>query len=100
MSNWKPISDFVIFSIKGITPKYVDNSSIIVLNQKCIRNGRIDYSLSQFTDDNKEISESKFVKRGDILINSTGVGTAGRCAFVDELPNNKRLITDSHILLL
>jgi type I restriction enzyme, S subunit len=40
------------------------------------------------------------LNKGDILINSTGVGTAGRCAFVDELPANKRLIIDSHILLL
>tara|TARA_R110000868_G_C10972616_1_gene770557 strand:- start:24471 stop:25760 length:1290 start_codon:yes stop_codon:yes gene_type:complete len=100
MSNWKKISDFIIFSTKGITPKYVENSSIIVLNQKCIRNGVIDYSMSQFTDDTKQVSEIKFVKRGDILINSTGTGTAGRCAFVDELPANKKLITDSHILLL
>ncbi|RTY83334.1 restriction endonuclease subunit S [Flavobacterium sp. GSP27] len=100
MSNWKQVSDFVNFSIKGITPKYVENSSIIVLNQKCIRNGKIDYSFSQYTDDTKQISESKFVKRGDILINSTGTGTAGRCAFVNELPENHRLITDSHILLL
>jgi len=100
MSNWKKISDFITFSTKGITPKYVENSSIVVLNQKCIRNGIIDYSFSQFTDDTKQISETKFVKKGDILINSTGVGTAGRCAFVEELPSNKRLITDSHILLL
>lgn len=100
MSNWKTVSDFVNFSIKGITPKYVENSSIIVLNQKCIRNGKIDYSFSQYTDDTKQISELKFVKRGDILINSTGTGTAGRCAFVNELPENHRLLTDSHILLL
>ena len=92
MNNWKKISDFITFSTKGITPKYVENSSIIVLNQKCIRNGVIDYSFSQFTDDTKQISETKFVKKGDILINSTGVGTAGRSAFVDELPTNKRLI--------
>jgi type I restriction enzyme S subunit len=100
MNNWKPISGFINFSIKGITPKYVEKSSIVVLNQKCIRNGRIDYSFSQFTDDTKQIVEGKFVKKGDILINSTGVGTAGRCAFVDELPKNHLLITDSHILLL
>ncbi len=100
MSNWKKISDFITFSTKGITPKYVENSSIIVLNQKCIRNGVIDYSFSQFTDETKQISETKFIKKGDILINSTGVGTAGRCAFVDELPIDRRLITDSHILVI
>ena len=100
MSNWRKVSDFINFSTKGITPKYVENSSIIVLNQKCIRNAKIDYSLSQYTDDNKEIPEVKFIQRGDILINSTGTGTAGRCAFVKDIPQNHRLITDSHILLL
>lgn len=100
MSKWKPVSVFVSNSTKGITPSYVENSSIIVLNQKCIRNNRIDYSLAQFTDDSKEISEIKFVKKGDILVNSTGIGTAGRCAFVAELPKDHRLIVDSHILIL
>jgi type I restriction enzyme, S subunit len=100
MSNWQTVSDFVIFSTKGITPNYVESSSILVLNQKCIRNGTINYSFAQFTDDTKQIQQSKFVQRGDILINSTGTGTAGRCAFVPDLPNNYKLIVDSHILIL
>ncbi|MBK8702182.1 MAG: restriction endonuclease subunit S [Saprospiraceae bacterium] len=100
MNNWKTVSDFVVFSTKGITPKYVDASSIIVLNQKCIRNGTINYSFAQFTDDTKQIQESKFVHKGDILVNSTGTGTAGRCAFVSNVPENHRLIVDSHILIL
>jgi type I restriction enzyme S subunit len=99
MSDWKPISSFINFSTKGITPKYVDNSSIIVLNQKCIRNNKIDYSLAQYTYDKKEIDSSKFIQNGDILVNSTGAGTAGRCAFVSELPTKHRYIVDSHILI-
>jgi len=100
MNKWKKVADFIDFTTKGITPKYVENSSIIVLNQKCIRNNRIDYSFSQYTDDTKQIAKTKFVERGDILMNSTGTGTAGRCAFVSEIPLNHRLITDSHILIL
>ena len=56
MSNWNSISKFVNFTTKGITPSYVEHSSIIVLNQKCIRNNKIDYSFSQYTDDTKNIS--------------------------------------------
>jgi type I restriction enzyme, S subunit len=100
MNKWQKVSDFVNFSTKGITPKYVESSSIIVLNQKCIRNGTINYSFSQFTDDTKQIQQSKFVQKGDILVNSTGTGTAGRCAFVSDLPENHKLIVDSHILIL
>lgn len=100
MSNWESISRLVNFTTKGITPSYVDHSSITVLNQKCIRNNKIDYSFSQYTDDTKNIPSDKFVKKGDILVNSTGTGTAGRCAFVSKTPENYRLITDSHILIL
>lgn len=87
-------------NFKGITPSYVDNGSIIVLNQKCIRNNTIDYSFARFHNPIKEFSNKKVVQVGDILINSTGVGTAGRCAFVRELPENKTVITDSHILTI
>lgn len=100
MSSWKSISTFVDFTTKGITPTYVEHSSIIVLNQKCIRDHKIDYSFSQYTDDTKNISQDKFVRKGDILVNSTGTGTAGRCAFVEDLPEDYRVIVDSHILIL
>lgn len=100
MSNWNQVSDFVTFTTKGITPRYVSDSSIIVLNQKCIRNHNINYSFAQYTDDSLQISETKYVKKGDILVNSTGTGTAGRCAFVSDMPENKRVIVDSHILIL
>lgn len=100
MSSWKKVSDFVKFSTKGITPHYVVKSQIIVLNQKCIRDNRIDFTLAQFSDENKISPNSKYLQVGDILINSTGTGTAGRSAFVSELPAGYKVITDSHILLL
>jgi len=100
MNNWKRVSSFIKFSTKGITPKYVEKSTIIVLNQKCIRDNKIDYSYSQFTDDTLNITESKFIRKGDILVNSTGAGTAGRSAFVADVPNDFRVISDSHILIL
>jgi len=100
MSNWHPVSDFVAFTTKGITPKYVNNSSVVVLNQKCIRDNKINYSFAQFTNDSQSLPKNKFVQNGDILVNSTGTGTAGRCAFVSKLPEDRRLIVDSHILIL
>lgn len=100
MNKWNRVSTFVKFSTKGITPTYVEKSTIMVLNQKCIRNNKIDFSFAQFTDDTRKIPESKFVRKGDILVNSTGTGTAGRSAFVLEIPNDFRIIVDSHILIL
>ncbi len=100
MSNWEKVGDLVQFYTKGITPKYVPISKIMVLNQKCIRNNKIDYSFAQYTNDTMAIPKNKIIQKGDILFNSTGQGTAGRCAFVAKTPKGITLIADSHILLL
>lgn len=100
MSNWRRVDELITYHGKGVTPKYVFKSSIIVLNQKCIRNNRIDYSFAQYIDDSKYYSQEKFLRIGDILINSTGQGTAGRVALVEYMPANFRVIVDSHILVL
>ncbi|HIF9077186.1 TPA: hypothetical protein ACX6NV_002038 [Photobacterium damselae] len=100
MNSWKPVSEFVTYAAKGITPKYVEDSGVAVVNQRCVRNNLVDFSLIQYTDDTRNISDEKFLKVGDILVNSTGTGTAGRCAFVSELPEGKKYIVDSHVLVL
>jgi type I restriction enzyme S subunit len=99
-SDWRKVRDIITYYGKGVTPKYVDKSSIIILNQKCIRNNRIDISFAQFIDDSKSYNEEKILRVGDILINSTGQGTAGRIALVETIPEGFRLIVDSHILVL
>ncbi|AVJ52765.1 restriction endonuclease subunit S [Elizabethkingia anophelis] len=100
MNNSRRVDSILTYYGKGVTPKYVGESSIIVLNQKCIRHNKIDYSFAQYIDDKKHYNEDKFLRVGDILINSTGQGTAGRVAFVEKLPQNKKVIIDSHILVI
>lgn len=62
----------------GITPKYVDESDQIIVNQKCIRNHTVDLSISR-THLPKSIN-GKWLEFGDLLVNSTGHGTLGRVA--------------------
>lgn len=100
MKHLLSVRNLIAFTTKGITPKYVQKSSIIVLNQKCIRNNKIDYSFAQYHDDSASVNKEKLLRVGDILINSTGQGTAGRCAFVKELPPKYKVIVDSHILIV
>ncbi len=100
MNNWRRVDEIISYYGKGVTPKYVKESSIIVLNQKCIRNNNIDYSFARYIDDSKTYSENKLLKEGDVLINSTGQGTAGRVAFLEKIPKGKKVIVDSHILVL
>src|SRR5690554_8154153 len=100
MSNTYHVRDLISSTTKGITPKYVEESNVLVINQRCIRNNAIDFSFARYHDQEKKFAKNKTIKVGDILIISTGQGTAGRCAFVKELPTNKVVITDSHVLIV
>ena len=88
------------FISRGISPKYIESGGVRVLNQKCIRNHRINYDLARRHDiDLKKVSEERFIRLGDILINSTGQGTLGRVAQVRKEPNELTTI-DSHITIV
>ena len=81
---------------RGIAPKYDDNNTQIVLNQKCIRDHTIDVSLAR-RHLPKKINE-KWISKGDLLINSTGTGTLGRVAQVWFDANN--MTVDSHVTIV
>lgn len=95
--EWKNVTleDITALISRGITPKYADDTDQIVINQKCIRNHTIDLSLAR-THTPKVINE-KWLRYGDLLINSTGDGTLGRAAQVWFQPKN--LTVDSHVTI-
>lgn len=84
---------------RGITPKYIEdvNKGILVLNQKCIRDFKINYKDCRIHNIERKLSENKIIEKYDILINSTGVGTAGRVA--QKLDENICTL-DSHVTLI
>lgn len=81
---------------RGIAPKYTDDSEQIVLNQKCIRGHYIDVSLGR--PHTPKVINEKWLKYGDLLINSTGEGTLGRAAQVWFIPEN--VTVDSHVTIV
>lgn len=103
-SEWKtsPLRDLVGFISKGIAPSYADEESettVRVLNQKCNRNFRITYSESRLHDlARKKVPAERFVRIDDILINSTGAGTAGRIAQICNLACDT--IVDGHMIII
>lgn len=103
-SKWKtsPLRDLVGFISKGIAPSYTDEESettVRVLNQKCNRNFQITYSESRLHDlSRKKVPVERFVRIDDILINSTGAGTAGRIAQICNLPCDT--IVDGHMIII
>lgn len=84
---------------RGLQPKYSDKSETLVINQRCIRDNKVNFGVGRYHDQNlKKVAEDKKIQIGDILINSTGVGTLGRVAQVTELPNND-VTVDTHVTI-
>lgn len=85
---------------RGKSPKYSNESSCIILNQKCNRTDYIDLSFAKTVDSNwrRKIDKDCLTKENDILINSTGEGTLGRASLISK--ENEGLAYDSHMLLL
>lgn len=84
---------------RGKAPSYCESDGVVVLNQKCVRNGRINFEFSRLTDTSlKSVPEWAFLQVGDTLINSTGVGTLGRASYISHL--NAPTTFDSHLTLV
>jgi len=85
---------------RGISPKYLETGGICVINQKCIRNHKIDFSKARRHNINlKKVPEERFIRKGDVLINSTGQGTLGRVAQVRKELLEKTTV-DSHVTIV
>lgn len=92
----KTIAVLTTFLSRGIAPHYDDEGEGLVINQKCIRNGRLDSSLAR--RQSREFKPNRQVQPGDVLINSTGEGTLGRVAQVTAaIPN---CTVDTHVTIV
>ncbi|WP_300627883.1 restriction endonuclease subunit S [uncultured Adlercreutzia sp.] len=99
----KPLGELVSYMARGIAPKYSTGAGaadVLVLGQKCVRNQQVDISQARYHDsDAKQIKAEKVVQPLDILVNATGVGSAGRVAQAPEQLADT-WTTDSHVLTL
>lgn len=92
----KALSELTSQLSRGIAPKYAENGDWIVLNQRCVRGGRV--SLARARRHGGTVREAKQIRQGDIVVNSTGVGTLGRVGmFV--VPAD-RVTADSHMTIV
>lgn len=104
MAKWleKTLGEVTVFIAKGIPPKYTEKeneNTIRVLNQKCNRNFEISYSESRIHDcEKKKVPVDKMLRAGDVLINSTGTGTAGRVAQMVEVTVPTTI--DGHMIII
>jgi type I restriction enzyme, S subunit len=101
-TSWKQqkLGEVCDFLNRGISPKYLNDGGVCVLNQKCVRAHTVNYELSRRHDIKaKAVSKDRFVRVGDVLVNSTGTGTLGRVAQVREEPDEPTTV-DSHVTIV
>jgi type I restriction enzyme S subunit len=85
------------FLNRGVAPRYTeDPSQLRVLNQKCVRGGRVNLEPSRRTLSDKVPGE-KMLRVHDVLVNSTGVGTLGRVA---RWASQEPCTVDSHVTIV
>ncbi|MGH8501389.1 MAG: restriction endonuclease subunit S [Gammaproteobacteria bacterium] len=85
---------------RGVTPKYVEAGGMPVINQKCIRNHLVNFSLARRHNPlAKPVDKERHIQVGDVLVNSTGTGTLGRLAQVRELPQQSATV-DTHVTIV
>lgn len=94
-----PLESVCTYLGKGITPKYVDSSTITVINQACIHwKGQ---QLENVKYHNSKIAiKKRTLQTGDVLLNATGNGTLGRCCVFHCPIDDKTYINDGHVIAL
>lgn len=91
----KPLGQLMSLLKRGVSPDYNDKAQALVINQKCIRGGRL--SLEEARLHSTPVPDEKMLRYGDVLVNSTGVGTLGRAAVFDIDRND--MACDSHVTI-
>jgi type I restriction enzyme S subunit len=92
----KTLAQLSTFLKRGITPSYDDEAEGLVINQKCIRNSRVNAELAR--RHSKVVKPERILQVGDVLVNSTGEGTLGRVAQV-KAPLNGCTV-DTHVTII
>lgn len=88
----KEICDYIS---RGTTPDYVDESPYKVMNQATFSKGWLDENNVRYTS--KNVREAQ-IKKGDLLMASTGGGVLGKVFFFDS--DNTSFYADSHVSIL
>lgn len=102
MAGWqsKSLAEVCQFINRGISPTYLNGGGIAVLNQKCVRDHVVNFDLGRRHDSVvKKVAPERFLRSGDVLVNSTGTGTLGRVAQLREDPPEPTTV-DSHVTIV
>ena len=100
--EWVKLGDVCKPIKRGKSPKYIEQSNVLVFAQKCNqKDGHVSLEKALYLDEStlNKYPKEEFLQKGDVIINSTGTGTLGRVGhFNVDLPQGiKGIVPDSHV---
>lgn len=101
--EWARLETVTSYIQRGKSPRYASIEKYPVVAQKCNQWSGFSLKLAKFIDPDTVASyaEERILRDGDLLWNSTGIGTLGRMAVYDSHVNKYGwAVADSHVTVI
>ncbi|MFE2968605.1 restriction endonuclease subunit S [Streptomyces sp. NPDC059340] len=97
LAGWREerLVDLCELISRGTAPVYVDESPVLAIGQRCIRETGFDANSAR--PHSHKVKNVLKAKHGDVLLNSTGTGTIGRSCIFNE---DREYMVDGHVTVL
>ena len=96
----KATGDFSNIPQRGVQPAFNENCEVVVIDSKAVRPLGVEPDKAECTSlkfFNSPYAKKGRIRRGDVLMNSTGVGTLGRASFYD---SDSPALADNHVAII
>lgn len=99
--SWSRFVEVCRYIQRGKSPKYTEKSKVPVVSQKCVQWSGFDITKVRFITPESllKYADERFLRKGDLLWNSTGDGTIGRVILYPG-SSYEKIVVDSHVTIV